>query len=274
MSPTTAPLSPSAHSAVSVRPDGRESVPSVRPDGRESVIDDFDGIANRYDLLTRLNPGYVSHLVWSAQRLHLGPNAKILDLCCGTGLSTRALLATYPDAESITGLDASAGMLAHAAKHVVTRGPKPHLSFVVGDATDPAAALGAGADGMQGGYDGILMAYGIRNVPDADRCLASLLQLLKPGAAVCFHEYSVADSPVAKAVWNAVAVSVIAPLGVLATRNVRMWNYLRESVNRFDGVSAFEQRLAQHGYVDIQTLPMNGWQRGIVHSFIARRPRA
>jgi len=249
------------------------------------VIDDFDGIANRYDLLTRLNPGYVSHLVWSAQRLHLGPNARILDLCCGTGLSTRALLATYPDAESITGLDASAGMLAYAAKHVVARGhkpavsplaaaaAKPTISFVTGDATDPAAALGAVGSGEAGVYDGILMAYGIRNVPDPDRCLASVLALLKPGAAVCFHEYSVADSAFAKAVWNTVARSVIAPLGVLATGHVRMWNYLRESVNHFDGVTSFEQRLASHGYVDIETLPMNGWQRGIVHSFVARRPR-
>lgn len=253
-------------------PQAQASSPSnsVRPGGRETVIDDFDGIAHRYDLLTRLNPGYVSHLVWSAQRLHLGPNAKILDLCCGTGLSTRALLATYPDAASITGLDASAGMLSFAAKHVVARGPKPTVSFVVGDATDPAGALG---DGAEGGYDGILMAYGIRNVPDADRCLDSVLRLLKPGAPICFHEYSVADSGVAKAIWNAVSLSVIAPLGVLATGNVRMWNYLRESVNRFDGVTSFEQRLASHGYVDIQTLPMNGWQRGIVHSFVARRPR-
>lgn len=268
MSPTTAPLSPSA---TRVRPAGRKAVSSVRPAGRESVIDDFDGIASRYDLLTRLNPGYVSHLVWSAQRLHLGPNAHILDLCCGTGLSTRALLATYPDAESITGLDASAGMLAHATRHVVARGPKPQLSFVTGDATDPAASLGSASAGR---FDGILMAYGIRNVPDQDRCLASVIELLKPGAPICLHEYSVADSGLAKAIWNAVSLSVIAPLGVLATGNVRMWNYLRESVNRFDGVTAFEQRLARHGYVDIQTLPMNGWQRGIVHSFSARRPRS
>jgi len=247
------------------------SLGSVRPGGRESVIDDFDGIANRYDLLTRLNPGYVSHLVWSAQRLHLGPNAKILDLCCGTGISTRALLTTYPDAASITGLDASAGMISFASEHTVACGPKPRVSFVVGDATDPAEALGADTED---GYDGILMAYGIRNVPDADRCLANVLQLLKPGAPICLHEYSVADSGVAKAIWNAVSLSVIAPLGVIATGKMRMWNYLRDSVNRFDGVSSLEQRLASLGYVDIQTLPMNGWQRGILHSFVARRPRS
>jgi len=51
----------------------------------------FDRIARRYDLLTRMNPGYVKHLRWSARLLCLPPGARILDLCCGTGLSTAAL---------------------------------------------------------------------------------------------------------------------------------------------------------------------------------------
>lgn len=240
---------------------------SVRPEGRGAVIDDFDRIAGRYDLLTRMNPGYTDHLAWSAQRLHLAPDSKVLDLCCGTGLSTRALVATYPDAAEITGLDASAGMLRYAVDHVRASGPA--LRFVVGDAMDPAAALGPAA---LGSFDGILMAYGIRNVPDADRCLDALLPLLKPGGRICFHEYSVADSAFAKALWNAVATTVIAPLGIATTGNVRMWRYLRESVNRFDGVTAFEARLRRHGFVAVETLPMYGWQKGIVHSFVARRP--
>lgn len=244
---------------------------SVFPAGRAEVIDDFDAIARRYDLLTRLNPGYTTHLAWSAQRLHLAPHARILDLCCGTGLSTRALLATYPDAARIVGLDASAGMISHAARAITPRGPRPQMRFVVGDATDPATVL-TGDDAPP--FDGILMAYGIRNVPDPDRCLANLLPLLAPGAPICFHEYSVADSALARALWNTVSRTVITPLGVAFTRNLRMWRYLRESVERFDGVTAFEERLRRHGYVDVHTLPMNGWQRGIVHSFLARRPRA
>jgi ubiquinone/menaquinone biosynthesis C-methylase UbiE len=260
MSPTT-----TAHEAKQHQ-SGRSS---VRPDGRADVIDDFDAINRRYDLLTRMNPGYTTHLAWSAQRLHLGPQARILDLCCGTGLSTRALLDTYPDAALIVGLDASAGMLAQADKRLTTNGPRPRIELVVGDATDPAQAL---PEGSRGPFDGILMAYGIRNVPDPDRCLANLLELLAPGAPICFHEYSVADSPIAKAVWNAVALSVITPLGVALSGNMRMWSYLRRSVNRFDGVHTFERRLARHGFSDVRTEPMNGWQRGIVHSFLARRP--
>ncbi len=240
---------------------------SVRPEGKAEVIDDFDGIASRYDLLTRMNPGYLKHLRWSAERLRAAPGARLLDLCCGTGLSTSALLRTYPDAASITGLDASSGMLSFAASKVIAKNGRPAIDFVLGDATDP------GATGLTGPYDGILMAYGIRNVPDADRSLANIKDLLAPGATVCFHEYSVADSKFAKVVWDTVCLSVIAPMGAAFTGNLRMWGYLRSSVHRFDGVSSFEARLRRHGFVGVETLPMDGWQRGIVHSFIARRPR-
>lgn len=40
--------------------------------------------------------------------------AKVLDLCCGVGFSTRALVQAFPDAEKIVGVDTSPQMLAMA----------------------------------------------------------------------------------------------------------------------------------------------------------------
>ena len=228
---------------------------------KQGVPRDFDRVARRYDLLTGMNPGYRRHLRMSAERLRLPPGARVLDLCCGTGLSTAALAHTYPDA-AITGLDASAGMLAVARD-------KPwagRVRWLCGDAMDPAAA---GADGP---FDGVLMAYGIRNVPDADACLANLRALLAPGGAICFHEYSVADSARARLLWNLVAGAIIIPSGALTSPGSPIYRYLRRSVLDFDGVRAFEARLRAAGFVDVRTEPMDGWQRGIVHSFLARRP--
>ena len=77
---------------------------------KQAVPGEFDRVARRYDLLTGMNPGYRKHLRWSAERMRMPPTARILDLCCGTGLSTEALVRSYPRAR-VTGLDASAGML-------------------------------------------------------------------------------------------------------------------------------------------------------------------
>lgn len=230
---------------------------------KQAVPHEFDRVARRYDLLTGMNPGYHRHLRYSAERMLLPEDAAILDLCCGTGLSTAAIARTYPRA-TITGLDASAGMLEVARK-------KPDLAavrFVHGDAMDPAAS------GVPGPFDGILMAYGIRNMPDPDLCLARLLQLLKPGGTICFHEYSVRDSLRASITWNAVCLGVIIPAGLVTSPGSDIYRYLRRSVNAFDGAEAFKRRLAAAGFTGVSSATMDGWQAGIVHTFLARRPLA
>ncbi len=228
---------------------------------RTDVPDAFNLVAGRYDLLTTLNPGYRKHLRWSARRLGLEAGSRVLDLCCGTGLSTEAVALEVPNAR-IVGLDASAGMLAIARRKEFST----EVQFVLGDAMEPEEA------GIRGPFDGILMAYGIRNVPDPDLCLRRLYRLLRPGGSICFHEYSVADSAWSRVVWNAVTLGVVIPSGKIFSGSARIYRYLRRSVNEFDGVAAFERRLGRAGYVEIRTEPMNGWQRGIVHSFLARRP--
>jgi len=236
--------------------------PSLRAQ-KQAVPHEFDRVAARYDLLTGMNPGYKKHLRWSAERMRMRPGRDItlLDLCCGTGLSTEALVKTYPRA-AITGLDASAGMLAVAAKKSWAR----EVRWVCGDAMDPAASDVAGP------VDGILMAYGIRNMPDADLCLRRLFDLLRPGGTICFHEYSVRDSIKSRMIWNTVALGIIIPAGLITSPRSDIYRYLRASVNAFDGVSAFETRLARAGFCEIRNENMDGWQAGIVHSFLARRP--
>lgn len=232
-----------------------------QPSGR--VAADFDRVAASYDLLVGLNPGYRRHLRRSAERLELPGDARILDLCCGTGQSTLALRAAYPQA-TLCGLDAAAEMLQVAR----TRPQLARVELVHGDAMDPAAA------GIDGPFDGILMAYGIRNVPDADACLRRVRELLAPGAPVCFHEYSVTGSPFHTAVWKAVTALIIIPAARVVTGDDGLFRYLRDSVLAFDSVDGFEQRLQRAGFTDVRTMPAGGWQRGIVHSFLARRPES
>lgn len=231
--------------------------------GKARVPGEFDRVARRYDLLTGLNPGYHRHLRLSAGRLPLPAGGRILDLCCGTGASTAALLAEHADAR-ITAADASEGMLREARRKL----PADRVELVRADAMDPVAG------GVNGPFDGIFMAYGIRNMSSPDRCLARLFELLRPGGGLCLHEYSVADSAWARARWNAVSLAVIIPGGLLTSGTTRIYRYLRRSVLEFDGVRALEARLRAAGFADVRTEPVDGWQRGIVHSFVARRPGA
>lgn len=228
---------------------------------KANVPTEFDRVARSYDLLSALNPGYSKHLRMSAARMNLPEGARILDLCCGTGLSTAALKEAYPDA-TITGMDASEGMLTAAREKAELAG----VEWLLGDAMDPAEG------GAAGPYDGILMAYGIRNVPDPDLCLARLRPLLAEGGTLCLHEYSVRGSLWSRFVWNLVTLSIVIPLGLIFARTTKIFRYLRRSVSEFDSVKALEDRLRKAGFADVRTETMDGWQRGVVHSFLASRP--
>jgi ubiquinone/menaquinone biosynthesis C-methylase UbiE len=231
---------------------------------RTEVPAAFDAAAPAYDDLVGANPGYHAHLKISALRMGLPTNGRglrLLDAGCGTGASTAALLTAAPEAD-IVAVDASAGMLAVAAE----KAWPTSVRFVHSRIEDLAAA------GVDGPFDGILASYLVRNLADPDAQLRAFLELLRPGARLAVHEYSVRDSRIARAVWNAVCWTVIIPAGRLRGGDASLYRHLRRSVNAFDGAADFRERLRSNGFVDVRSQTMAGWQRNIVHTFTARAP--
>lgn len=232
----------------------------------------FDRGAARYDLLVALNPGYRRHLGDAARelvrRIRGLPSAeapRLLDLACGTGASTRALLEAAPDSAEIVGIDASRGMLAQAARR---RWPA-RVRFregVVGELD--LDRLGRGR------HAGICAAYLFRNIPAAQRdgALAECRELLEPGGWLVVEEYSVAGRPVDALRWTLVCWLVIIPLGAIVDRNPGLYVYLWRSVLGFDERGRFARRMREAGFEGVRVKTVPGWQRGILHVVVGRRP--
>lgn len=229
----------------------------------------FDRGAARYDLLVSLNPGYHRELRRAAghliERVDAASGPSLLDLGCGSGASTRALLDAAPDTARILGLDASPGMLAQARAKAWP--DRVRFRSGVAGQLDPTT--------LDGGHDGILACYLFRNVPESqrDRSVQEVFTLLRPGGVLVAQEYSVADSRIARLVWSLVSWGVILPLGTVIDRNPGLYHYLWRSVRHFDGVTAFARRLERAGFVDIAHTTASGWQRGILHTVVAHKPK-
>lgn len=229
---------------------------------RHEVPTHFDDGAGDYDRLVGMNPGYHDHLRASAARMRLphdGAGLRLLDAGCGTGASTAALLGVAPRAE-IVGVDASAGMLERAR----TKPWPGSVRFV----HTTAEAM----EGVEGPFDAILAAYLLRNLDDPDAQLRRFRELLRPGGTLALHEYSVADSPRARAVWHAVSWGVIIPLGRATTGETALYRHLWRSVNSFDGVGRLRDRMRAAGFDAVHSETMTGWQNGVVHTVLGTRP--
>jgi ubiquinone/menaquinone biosynthesis C-methylase UbiE len=231
--------------------------------GPSNVSHAFDEHARSYDKLVGANRSYHEHLRMSARRMGIpgrGAGLRLLDLGCGTGASTQALLDAAPEAQ-ITAVDASAEMLTQARRKTWP----PGVRFVQGNAEELDRA------GVGGLYDGILAAYLLRNLKEPTPALRTFHALLKPGAPLAVHEYSVADSFRSKLVWSLVCWGVIIPMGKLRAGSADLYRYLWRSVLNFDGVEALTTRMHATGFVDVKVQTFPGWQQDIVHTFLGRR---
>ncbi|OFE18902.1 hypothetical protein BA895_01695 [Humibacillus sp. DSM 29435] len=251
---------------------------------RSQVPEAFDEVADRYDLMVGLNPGYHAHLRASAQvlvdALAAAANAAagmaapsthpvtVVDIGCGSGASTRALVQTLDVAGldyRLIGVDGSAGMLREARAKTWPA----NVSFAQGRAEQLADLPELG--GIE--LDAIFAAYLVRNVSQRDDLFTTLLGLLRPGGTLVVHEYSVAGNRAATAVWSAVCWGVVVPLGWVTSRRTRLYRYLWRSVIDMDSVPALRTRLRDAGFEQVRSSTIGGWQRGIIHTFHGQRPK-
>ena len=230
-----------------------------------SLSEAFSRSARRYDLLTRLNPGYRRELRRAAKALAHGLTNKespvIWDLGCGTGLSTQALLDTVPDAHVI-GVDASDGMLNFAREKSWPNGTEFILERVENLASN---------DAFDNAPDGVFAAYLLRNVPEAERTavLTSIRELMKPGTPLVLHDYSVSESRWAQAKWTIVCFAIIIPLATLAGAKTSLFTYLWKSVLDNEATATVLQRLVQAGFHHASVTTAKGWHREVLHTYTA-----
>lgn len=228
------------------------------------VPDAFDRVAQGYDRLVATSPNYHEHLRLSARRMGVpgrGEGLRLLDLGCGTGASTAALLEAAPRAK-IVAVDASPGMLAEArAKHW-----PPSVRFVQARVEE----LGAGV--LRGPFDGAFATYVIRDLADLDAGLTSVLRLLRPAAPLAVHDYAVAGSVAAQLRWALMCWLAVFPAAWAITGTLELYRHFWLSVSRFDTRVEFERRLHEAGFTDVRAQTMAGWQQGMLHTWLGRKP--
>ena len=205
-----------------------------------AVREMFSAIAPRYDFLNRLLSLGIDQQ-WRryvARRLADLEQPQVLDVACGTGDLSLAVHDRHPGA-MVVGLDFSEAMLHLAGEKIKRRGLADRIVFVAGSAEDLPFANGF--------FDGLTIAFGIRNVIDRPRALAEFHRVLRPGGRLVVLEFSLPEQRIFGRIYQWYFFKVLPFIGGLFARK-SAYRYLPESVARFPTRSEFSRLLTVAGF--------------------------
>lgn len=241
-------------SATGARPAGVED----EAEAAQAVRQMFDSIAPRYDLLNHVLSANVARLWWwqTGRRFRVilaDPDAAILDICCGTGDMTMALLnGRPPGSRPILAADFARGMLSRGARKFAARNS--------GDAT----AVPVEADALHlplrtESMDLVTTAFGFRNLANYEAGLREFLRVLKPGGRLGILEFSEPGGTLGKA-YGLYFHRVLPVLGRLICGPVSgdkpgPYNYLPTSVGSFPSPPEMLAMMRGCGYEDCAWQP-------------------
>jgi demethylmenaquinone methyltransferase/2-methoxy-6-polyprenyl-1,4-benzoquinol methylase len=210
----------------------------------------FDRIAPRYDLLNHVLSCNVDRTWWwrTARRFrHIlsRSDAKVLDICCGTGDMTLALLRRRPEnAEPVVAADFSPQMLVRARTKLAGR---------------PAEVIEADALHLPfagGSLDLITTAFGFRNLANYSAGLAEFFRALGPGGEVGILDFSEPSGVVGR-LFRFYFRHVLPWIGGLISRDGGAYGYLPESVEKFPPPLAMVELMRVAGFVEVSWTPYN-----------------
>lgn len=187
----------------------------------------FDRIAATYDFLNHfLSAGL--DLWWRRQAVRALPlpaDAVILDVATGTGDLAFAALQAREDVR-VVGLDLAFNMLRIAKAKREKKGTPPRrYQLLRGDALElPFAAES---------FDAVMIAYGIRNVPDMGTALEEFHRVLRPGGTLLVLEFSLPSAALLKRLYLFYFEKILPRLGGAVSRDPEAYAYLPASVGAF-----------------------------------------
>jgi len=212
----------------------------------------FDRIAARYDLVNRVLSLGLDRL-WRRRAVKaLADTRRVLDLATGTADLAIALARGRADRE-VVATDPSEEMLRVARRKIEASSLSDRVHVQTGDAEHIAHA--------DRSFDGVSIAFGIRNVPDRDRALREMARVTRDGGRIVILELTEPEGVLAPLLRFHVH-HLVPRLGALLS-GAAEYRYLEHSIARFPSAREFATRM-----IAVRLLSF-----GVAHLFVAEPAR-
>lgn len=197
----------------------------------------FDTIAPTYDRANRWL-SFSTDQRWRARAIRaLGARRHVLDLCAGTLDMTIALLRAQP-ACTVTCVDFSQPMLDIGRTKLT-----PTMTARTRVLCEDALALSLPNNSV----DGVMCAFGMRNLPDQPRALQEIARVLVPGGRCVILEFFQPTTWLAKLFARTYGQYILPWMGGLISRQTSAYQYLHRSTQQFATLADYTALLRGHG---------------------------
>ena len=205
----------------------------------------FGRVAHRYDLANHvlslnIDRLWRAHTVRRVRAILDRPDARVLDICCGTGDLVLALSGRAKG--RVLGSDFCHPMLVEAYRKLERR---------------RAATALFEADALRlplrdESLDLLTVAFGFRNLADYDAGLREMRRVLRPGGTAAILEFSQPPNGAFAAAYNFYSHRVLPWIGGMLTGNRDAYTYLPESVRKFPSAPELAEDMLRAGLRDVE----------------------
>jgi demethylmenaquinone methyltransferase / 2-methoxy-6-polyprenyl-1,4-benzoquinol methylase len=219
---------------------GYERVPWDEKKARVRGV--FDSVAARYDLMNDAMSGGL-HRLWkhfTIAKTGLRRGQHALDVAAGSGDLAAGLARRVGDAGRVVVTDINAAMLEEGRTRLLNKGFAGNVDYVLADAEQLPFATSS--------FDSVTIGFGLRNVTDKERALASLYGVLKPGGRLLILEFSHADLGPLAPLYELYSFQVLPRLGAWLAGDRESYRYLAESIRRHPDQETLKAMMEHVGF--------------------------
>lgn len=211
----------------------------------EYVRSMFGGIARQYDLLNHLlsfnlDRRWRRRTVARVAKLVGAPEARILDLCCGTGDVLIAL--ERARGRPALGADFSHPMLLAAASKM----GRGRLRSPLFEADGLLLPIGDNS------LDAITIAFGFRNFANYNKGLVEMLRVLKPGGVAAILEFSRPKNALFARAYDWFSMVLLPRIGGMISGSRQAYSYLPESIRKFPSADLLAAQMRDAGFSKVE----------------------